>query len=433
MNSQLIDDYSGPFDPAFHLGVLSRRALGRLGREYMLFAHFLDRGLMPLIGKRFGPAAMTEVACDEWIGASPVYNPRVRNLLGIEGDGVSAILKAFQLDIGFPHQYMDVGYKLVDESLGYFWLKRCGALEDIMAISPGNERAVIQLCHHMEDPTFPATVTSVNRRAAITPEHRPPLAAGHSGPVCRWKVAIGDADSQFEELALTDAVRASRAARFEFAPLIGELGDGMADYSGAFKPDFILDDLAQPVLARQCKEIALDAHLLMRASFLSVRARYGGELVEEFARDQWAGIAAVALPRLRAALGVVGDDMGAILKTLQIDPALPPEYVRTGAQLIDERTGRFWIEECDAIADGEPEAWTTLISHPAQPGIDAVVAVVNPRARVERIDPAAIDTAPCVHAWDIRIDADAAPRSESPVADIVRFSNVSRMVFRDRR
>ncbi len=425
----LMDDYAGAFDPGFHLGKLSRPALGRLGREYMLFAHFLDRGLMPLIGKRFGAAAMTGVACDEWIGSSPVYNPRVRRLLRIDGDGVSAILKAFQLDVGFPHQYMDVGYELVDESLGYFWLKRCGALEDIMAISPGNDRAVIQLCHHMEDPTFPATVTSVNRRATITPEHRPPLVVGHAGPVCRWKVAIGDEVSNFEELALTGVVRASRAAKFEFAAIAGDLGEGLADYSGPFKPDFVLDDLAQPVLARQCKEIALDAHLLMRASFLSLRARHGDDLVEEFAREQWAGIAAVSIPRLRERLGISGDDMAAILKTVQIDPALPPEYVRLGAQLLDERHGRIWIEDCDAVVEGEPEAWTTLLDHPVQPGLDRVVATVNPRARLRRIDVSEIDRARARHAWEVVIDPAAEPLAESPVAEIVRFSNVSRFAF----
>jgi hypothetical protein len=427
---ELMDDYAGPFDAGFHLGRLSRRALAGLGREYMLFAHFLDRGLMPLVGKRFGAAAMTGVACDEWIGSSPVYNPRVRKLLGIGGDGAVAILKAFQLDIGFPHQYMDVGYELVDDSLGFFWLKRCGALEDIMAISPGNERAVIQLCHHMEDPTFPATVSAVNRRAVISPVHRPPLAAGHVGPVCRWQVAVTGEDQGFMELPLTEKVRASRAARFEYAPIGAAADGGMADYSGDFKPDFVLEDLSQPVLARQCKEIALDAHLLMRASFLSVRERYGDELVEEFARDQWAGIAAVSIPRLRARLRIAGDDMAAILKTLQIDPALPQEYVRSGAQLIDARRGRFWIEPCEAVAAGEPEAWTTLLAHPAQPGIDRVVATVNARARLRRIDPAAIDVAPAVHAWEVVIDPDAEPLAESPIAEIVRFSNVSKMVFR---
>ena len=426
----LLDDYAGPFEPDFRLERLTREALGRLGREYMLFAHFLDRGLMPLLGRRFGAKAMTDVACDEWIGSSPVYNRRDRELLDIGGDGVSAILKAFQLDVGFPHEYMDLGYELVDEALGFFWLKRCGALEDVTAISPGSEKAVVQLCHHMEDPTFPATVTAVNRRAHVSPEHRPPLAAEHTGPVCRWRIEIGEDEDRFREIPITDAVRATRAARFEYAPLEEGLGDGMADYAGPFRPDFALEDLAQPVLARQCKEIALDAHLLMRAAFLSVRERFGAEVAPELAREQWAGISPVSIPRVRERLRIEGSDMASILKTLQVDPALPHDYVRSRAQLLDERTGRFWIEDCEALAAGEPDAWTALLENAEQPGLERVVAAVNPRARMTPLDPGAVDAGPARLAWQIAIDPAAEPLEESPVAGLVRFSNVSRFAYR---
>ena len=42
--------------------------------------------------------------------------------MGIEGDGEPAIVKALQLDCGFPHQYKDVGWKLIDEKRGEFFL-----------------------------------------------------------------------------------------------------------------------------------------------------------------------------------------------------------------------------------------------------------------------------------------------------------------------
>ena len=70
----LLQDYGGSFEPEFSLERLDRSALGRLGREYMLFAHLHDRGIMPLVGSRFGGKAMTDLALDEWMGASPVYN-----------------------------------------------------------------------------------------------------------------------------------------------------------------------------------------------------------------------------------------------------------------------------------------------------------------------------------------------------------------------
>ena len=39
----LRDDYSGPFDPDLTLADLSRAALVKLGYEYLLIGHLLDR------------------------------------------------------------------------------------------------------------------------------------------------------------------------------------------------------------------------------------------------------------------------------------------------------------------------------------------------------------------------------------------------------
>lgn len=35
--------------------------------------------------------------------------------LGIEGDGVTAIFKGLQLDVGAPHLYLDFQFEVVDE------------------------------------------------------------------------------------------------------------------------------------------------------------------------------------------------------------------------------------------------------------------------------------------------------------------------------
>jgi hypothetical protein len=45
----LKDDYSGPFEPDFHLGKLSRSALTSLGREYMIFGQINDRVGLPQV------------------------------------------------------------------------------------------------------------------------------------------------------------------------------------------------------------------------------------------------------------------------------------------------------------------------------------------------------------------------------------------------
>lgn len=424
----LLQDYGGSFEPEFSLERLERAALGRLGREYMLFAHLHDRGIMPLVGSRFGGKAITELALDEWMGASPIYNRRNRQQLAISGDGVSAILKTLQLDPGFPHQYMDVHYELVDESLGYFWLGLCGAFQDVLANSGGRAAPIIQICHHMEDPTFDATVMAVNPRARCRPEHRPPLQIGHTGATCRWRVFIGDEPGAVDEREITRRVARSRAARFRFPEPRGEPADGLSDYAGPFRADFVLEDLDQPTLARQCKEFALDTHLLMRAAFLSIAEHRGPDVAQQLACEHWWAVAPVSVQRVRAALRIEGDDMAAILKTLQVDPAFPHDYVKMGFELLDARRGRVWIEDCEAFAPGEPEAWLALLEDPEQPGFDAAVAAVNPRARCR---PAAAGH-PSGLAWEIEIDPAASPREESPMARAVRHSNASSFVFRSR-
>ena len=86
------------------------------------------------IGLKYGAEAVKELAIEEWAGASPVYGDRLRQIMNVEGDGVSAIFKVLQLDPGFPHHYMDVHYELVDERHGYFELAYCGALDGRRAL-----------------------------------------------------------------------------------------------------------------------------------------------------------------------------------------------------------------------------------------------------------------------------------------------------------
>ena len=151
---------------------LPRAVLLRVALETMHVGHLLDRALMPqIVVATKDVAAVEEVAILEWMGASPVYTARMRSLMNIEGDGVDAIMKALQLDVGFPHQYMDVGWKLVDARYGEFWLRHCGALMDV---EPYGKERVIGMCHHIEDPTFDATAYATNPRARIRPIHRPP-------------------------------------------------------------------------------------------------------------------------------------------------------------------------------------------------------------------------------------------------------------------
>ena len=75
--------------------------MGTLVREYLLAGHLIDRAGMPFVMDK-GLGVMTDVAIDEWMGASPIYTGRMQRLLGFEGDTVEVALKGMQLDIGAP-------------------------------------------------------------------------------------------------------------------------------------------------------------------------------------------------------------------------------------------------------------------------------------------------------------------------------------------
>jgi hypothetical protein len=209
-------DYSGEFDPDFRFEDLSKEALVRLVREYALIAQLLDRSVFTAVGLRYGQRAVEEIAIEEWRGASPIYTERIRQIMKIEGNGVSAIFKCLQLDPGFAQHYMDVEYELISETHGFFQLRSCGALLDV---EPFGERSIRGMCHTIEDGTFDITAQAVNPRARIRPVHRPPRVPAGRVPHCRWEVVIDDGTETLPEADITRMTRGTTAATFRFPPM----------------------------------------------------------------------------------------------------------------------------------------------------------------------------------------------------------------------
>jgi hypothetical protein len=133
---------------------------------------------------RFAPQALTDVAVDEWMGSNPICNARNRKNLKIEGKGVSAVLKAFQVDIGAPHQFLDFRFELVDETLGYFWINTCDA------ISAGEQGAWLIKLSDADNPGFDALLEAVNPKARCRPTDPSKLASNGRRPVYAWEIII---------------------------------------------------------------------------------------------------------------------------------------------------------------------------------------------------------------------------------------------------
>src|SRR5262249_26268826 len=232
------------------LDELSRGELATPGREDTLFGHLLNRGAPPPVHFEVGAEAREAVAIEEWMGASPIYTRRMQARMGFTGSGVGTIFKGFQLDVGFPHQYMDVHYDLESEERGTFWLVSCGAL---LEVEQYGEAAVRSMCHAIEDPTFDARAVPTNPLARCRPIHRPPRTPADRVPHCRWEVFVDHDAEPLREAAITRLVGESRLARIAFPAPPTDTTGGLDDYAGPFDPELRLGHTARAAPGRGCR------------------------------------------------------------------------------------------------------------------------------------------------------------------------------------
>ncbi|MFT4615744.1 MAG: hypothetical protein ACI9NT_002902 [Bacteroidia bacterium] len=413
--------YRGAFEPQLSLDDFEHSLLAAYGREVMLANHIHDRGALLQVTLQYGSKAQTDVACDEWMASSPIYNHRNRELLKMSGDDVGTALKGLQLDIGAPHNFLAFHYELISPEEGFFWTTTCGPYNHVRRMTRADPAMETQICHHMEDPTFDATVMAVNSRMRCRPIFRPPHGDVPPGGPCRWRVAIDHEIGLVEDNPILPLVQESLAAKFLFPDLVAD-DEGMADYAGDFQRDFKLEDLAHNVLARQCREFSLDVQLLNRACYTSIGERWGEDVMLPLLQEQWRAMAPITVQRLRHTFGIEETDMGAVLKIIQLNPFLPPQYLQLELQQLDESHGRVQLMDCDALHEPSPRGLVSLLTHhPDTPGFDAMAQAVNAKARVKRTDP----TDGAAIAWDIIIDEAAEPAQLSEYAELVAGADLA--------
>ena len=404
------------------LDELSRGELATLGREYMLFGHLLNRAALPHVHFQVGAEAREAVAIEEWMGASPIYTRRMQARMGFAGTGVGTIFKGFQLDVGFPHQYMDVHYDLESEERGTFWLVSCGAL---LEVEQYGQAAVRSMCHAIEDPTFDASAVATNPRARCRPIHRPPRTPADRVPHCRWEVFVDHDVEPLREAAITRRVSASRLARIAFPVPPTDATGGRDDYAGPFDPEFQLEHLSRAALGHVCREFLVQDHLLIRSLMIAVAERAGDAVAQDIAAKQWIGAGAVAAARLHRALATPGDGVEAIAAVLRLHPAFLPGYSGIRVSLAGERL-RIGLEDCEALREDDRYTWSALLDRAAHPALDAMVQVVNPHARCLPAAPAGAEHL----AWDVVIDGAAVPAETPPEVAMVSGTNTARFAFR---
>jgi len=405
--------------PAFE--ALPRERLLPVALETMHVGHLIDRALMPAVAIAARSVdAVDRVAIDEWMGASPVYTGRMRRLMRIEGDGADAIMKALQLDVGFPHQYMDVGWKLEGPLRGEFWLRHCGALMDS---EPHGEARVFGMCHTIEDPTFDATAFATNPRARIRPIHRPPRVPSDRLPHCHWTIEIDPANDPVGPAKHTRAVAALALARVPNERAAEREPAGWTDYARAFEPEFRLGHLSSATLAAVAREFQVQCHLLACSAELAVAERVGAAKAREVLATQWIAVAWVAGQRLAAALGVAGGGAEAVAAVLRLHAALPPGFARTLEVHGDAVRVALAPASADLL-DPEHPGWLGVWLRGDARGLEVAAQAADPRARLAawRVTGGGIEA-------ELRVEASAPPVEAPKQAAFMRLSTATSWVF----
>jgi hypothetical protein len=383
---------------------LDRRQLAALVREYLLCGHLIDRSGMAHVLGEFGLDGMRDVAIDEWMGASPIYTRRMQRLLNFEGSDVETIFKGMQVDIGAPPQFMDFRYTIVDPARGEFWLDCCGALMDV---EPMGDEFVVNMCHHIEDPTFDATAAATNPRARMRPIHRPPRVPAGREPHCHWEVAIDPGAEPLPEPPQAERIAGTRAAAL---PLHDH--DGAVDYAGPLQPDLAFERFSDSTLVALLEEIALQGHLLTLSFADAIERRSDAATAAEIVRKQFTGIAGLAAERIAAVLGTSD-----IARVIALHPAFHP------LAYIDVRIDGDTIElaDCPAIGDRPGRTWADVLSDGGTEPLDAIVRAVDPRASVTKTGR---------RRWSVGIGD--GPQRESREVRVTKVSTGATFAFEDR-
>jgi hypothetical protein len=356
---------------------LSHDELAILAREHLLAGHLIDRAGMPY-AMEMGLEVMTDVAIEEWMGASPVYTKRMQRLLGFEGDTVEAALKGMQLDIGAPPEFMDFRMAVQDDHHGTFHLDHCGALMDV---EPMGEDVVVAMCHHIEDPTFDATGWATNPKLRMRPVHRPPRTPADRTPHCAWTATIDPEEADTPTPLRSLEIGRTHAAGLPVAVIEGPGNDGYSDYTRPLDADLQMADFSSPALRALIDEITLQGHLLVLSFGSAVAERCNDVKTEEIVAKQFAGVAGVAADRLVRAFGL-GSTAADVATVFDLHPAFHPRaYVDWKVEL-DGEVVRLSLGE--GPASGERLAsWIGVLAKGHDRALRAIAMGVDPHWTVE--------------------------------------------------
>jgi hypothetical protein len=184
----------------------------------------------------------------------------------------------------------------------------------------------------------------------------------------------------------------------------------LASRPGLDDSDIDTDTRTMPrsLLAMVARELMLAAHLQDRASVPALLSRHSMAEANDVAIEEWMTTSPVYAARMQRLMRIRGDDVGAILKGLQLEIGMPHQFLDAGYEVRDGHHGEFWLRSCGALADVQPlgvEMVRGMCHDIEDPTFDATAAATNRRARVRPVHrpPAIPHGGPVCH-WEVTID-----------------------------
>ncbi len=198
-------DYSGPFDPGFQLEDLSHRALQVVTQEFAVQSQLLARAFLLCVTQRLDEEAAAELGRAQWTGIGALTAERIIRAMKIEGDGIDAIAKVFQLHPCFqPRSYSAFAVEIVGPRAARLTLDDCPALRE------GDGHSWFAGLGEAPHPALDAIAGAVNPRARCRALPRP------AGGGLAWEVEIDPAAEPQPVAPELQLARISRGASFEF-------------------------------------------------------------------------------------------------------------------------------------------------------------------------------------------------------------------------
>jgi hypothetical protein len=191
-----------------------------------------------------------------------------------------------------------------------------------------------------------------------------------------------------------------------------------------------LPSLSRAMLANLGREYMLFGHLLNRAALPHVHMKLGPQAREDVAIAEWMGASPIYSRRMQRLMRFEGDDVGTIMRNLQLDVGFAHQYMDVRYELESPTRGLFWLQRCGALLEVEPHGEAAVFSmcHAIEdPTFDATAVATNPRARcrpVHRPPRLPADRVPhCL--WEVVIDPAAEPLHEIELTKRVRGSRLA--------